>query len=206
MRWRGLLLILMATFWLGAGAARQDPVSRLLATPSSEFAAGLPGDPFGGWLKEQLPAGALPVFRSGPCGAAQDDCVTVEVDLVSRARTLHLAYASDPPRFLGGTVTSPDSQQQLSLGSLAELSEQLAMVMRPAPLDCPEGTRNMLRESYAGLHEWCKDEYGRRHGPARSWYSAGRYLMWRGQYERDERVGSWVECDRFERCRTRAYP
>lgn len=206
MRVHGLAVALSTAAWLLLGAADTGAISKLLATTAARLESGLPAEPFGDWLRQRLPPEAVPVYRIRPCAAAAGTCVNIEIDVVSRARRLRLDSATDPPRFLGGTLSSPDSGKQRPIEALADLPGHLTAPIRPEPLDCPEGTRNVLRESYAGLHEWCQDVTGRKQGPARSWYSTGRYLMWRGRYEKDERAGLWTECDRFERCRTNLYP
>ena len=74
------------------------------------------------------------------------------------------------------------------------------------PLDCPVGTTLRLETEHAGLREWCENAAGVKRGPARAWFSTGRYLMYRGAYVAGERSGRWIECDRFERCANRVYP
>ena len=73
------------------------------------------------------------------------------------------------------------------------------------PLDCPAGTTLRLEEEHAGLREWCEDAAGVKQGPARAWFSTGRYLMYRGTFVDGDRDGPWTECDRFERCLRKHY-
>lgn len=197
---------LAALAWLLVAAAGEAPIAQVLDTPASEVEAGLPAEPLGDWLRGLLPAEAEPVFRTVRCPRAARMCVRVEVDIVSRARVLWLEFATDPPRFLGGKIGAADAERQPPITALADLPGRLVAPIRPYPLDCPEGTRLRLREHYAGLHEWCEDTAGRKHGPARSWFSTGRYLMSRGRYDRGERTGAWLRCSRFEACETRIYP
>lgn len=206
MRRHGFVPVLAAAICLFVNAAAGDAISTIMQAPASRLEPGLPDEPFSDWLRKQLPPGVFPVFRTGACGAAAGICVNIETFVTSRARTLSLACAVDPPRFLGGTVTSHDGARERPIRSLSNLPDHLSLPMRPPPLECPEGTRNMLRESEAGLHEWCRDARGRKDGPARSWYRVGRRLMSRGRYERGERTGLWTGCDRSEHCRTRRYP
>lgn len=206
MRRHWLSLAVAAAAWTVAGAGGNDVISRLLDTPAAQIDSRLPMQPLGRWLGSQLPPGATPVFQTGPCRDRAGTCVRIRVDIVSRARVLRLDYAVDPPRFLGGTVEAPDGATPQAIQSLAALPRRLAAPMRPNPLDCPHNTRNMLRDTSDAVQEWCIDNAGRRQGPARSWYSTGRYLMWRGRYQDDKRAGLWTLCDRSERCRTRPYP
>ena len=89
--------------------------------------------------------------------------------------------------------------------SLAELPRRLIQGIRAYPLDCPDGTKLQMEAEHAGLREWCEDAAGVKHGPARAWFSTGRYLMYRGAYLEGVRTGPWTECDRFERCVLKRY-
>ncbi len=89
--------------------------------------------------------------------------------------------------------------------SLEALPNLVKRAMRPFPLDCPADAQLKLRESYAGLFEWCEDADGFRQGPARTWFSTGIYLMNRGQYADGDKTGQWIECNRFERCAVNTY-
>jgi hypothetical protein len=75
-------------------------------------------------------------------------------------------------------------------------------------INCPEGTvyREVRRD--AGREEFCErplpGSLNVRDGPSRWWYSQG-HLAAEGNYSKGRRVGTWKECDRFDRCRERAY-
>ena len=187
------------------GGASDDLVDAIIQTPAARLDSGLPDRPFGEWLRGQLPPGAVPVFRSRPCSDGRGRCLVVEAEIVSRARTLHLEFATEDLTFRGGRPDAPDAARPLPIDRLAELPDRLSHPIRLEPVSCPDGTRAKLRESDAGLHAWCENADGRKHGPARSWFSTGRYLMSRGRYEEGERVGEWIECSRFEQCRKRSY-
>lgn len=197
------LIAAMALLLFGGGT--EDRIGQLRREPAVRLDPALPERPFARWLRDQLPPGAVPVFHMVPCSTGEADCLLVECPIISRARTLWLEFDSAGPRFLGGRMDAPDAERPIPVDRLSELADRLGDPIRLNPLDCPDGTRPRLAESAAGLRLWCEDAAGRMHGPARSWFNAGRYLMSRGRYEAGERVGRWIECDRFERCRVRHY-
>ena len=115
-----------------------------------------------------------------------------------------------PPRVFLEHGETQISQNQLAndyirLACLAALPKLLKRGMRPFPLDCPANTDLKMRESYAGLFEWCEDAGGARQGPTRAWFSTGIYLLYRGQYADGAKTGDWTECNRFERCAFNRY-
>lgn len=197
--------ILAAAALVLSSGASEDLISRLSQESAAKLDSGVPDRPFARWLRDLLPPGALPVYHVGPCGDAEGECLIVEAEITSRARILHLEFDTDGLRFLGGKLDAPNAEDPLPLKKLAELPDRLTDPIRLKPVQCPDGARAKLRESYAGIHVWCEDAAGRKHGPARSWFSTGRYLMSRGRYENGERAGEWIECSRFEHCRVRHY-
>ncbi|MDH3669124.1 MAG: hypothetical protein OEN23_19590 [Paracoccaceae bacterium] len=116
-----------------------------------------------------------------------------------------LRFDRKNPRFLGGSLGGAELEAGPSITSLADLPKRLSAPMRPLPLICPERTEPQLEEEYAGLREWCETPEGAKHGPARAWFSTGLYLMHRGAWRNGTKIGNWLECDRFERCRWVAY-
>ena len=206
MRWTGRLLVLAAVVMLGGGwpgiPAQVESLSRV---PVDEMDPALPAQPFGVWLMKQLPRGAVPRFSTGTCGASAAGCIIIEANLVSRARWLELMFDLESLAFLGGSISGPGLDRTVLVMTLADLSGQLAQPIRPLPLDCPADTVLKLQANFAGLDEWCEDAAGHKQGPARGWFSTGRYLMYKGSYVAGERNGRWIECDRFERCADRTY-
>ncbi len=200
-RWHLLLIAAVALL----GGASHDLIGELNGMMARRLDPALPEQPFAEWLRGLLPVGAVPVYRTGRCSGAEGECLVVECPVVSRARTVRLEFETESLRFRGGRLDAPDAEQPLPVETLADLPDTLTEPIRLRPVDCPEGTRGRLRENGAGVHAWCESADGRRHGPARSWYSTGRYLMSRGRYQDGERVGEWIECDRFERCRRVSY-
>lgn len=187
------------------GGTSKDLISRLNRELAASLERGLPDRPFAPWLRELLPPGAVPVYHIGPCSGAEGECLIVEAEITSRARILRLEFDAEGLRFRGGRLDAPDAEHPLVLERLSELPDRLTDPIRLEPVQCPNGARAKLRESYAGLHVWCENAAGRKHGPARSWFSTGRYLMSRGRYKNGERIGEWIECSRFEHCRVRHY-
>ncbi len=102
-------------------------------------------------------------------------------------------------------MAADELEGEFPIDSLASLPRLLRRGMRPFPLTCPANTQAKFRESYAGLFEWCEDASGKEQGPARAWFSTGIYLLHRGQYAGGEKVGDWIECNRFERCAFNSY-
>jgi hypothetical protein len=203
-----LLLIAAATLTSGGGWG-SPWADRLTKLPASVVEPGLPDQAFGLWFKENfadhLPGDAVDSIEFGPCGARDPGCMTMKVEIASRARTLVLRFDRDTHAFSGGSIGGPELEQGPPITSLAELPARLSEAHRPYPLDCPEGTALRLREEHAGLFEWCEGAEGVKQGPARAWFSTGRYLMYRGGFVAGERHGPWFECDRFERCRNLRY-
>ena len=127
-------------------------------------------------------------------------CLAIDVDIVSRHRQLRLVFERESLAFRGGLMSATELEGIFKIESLAALPKLLKSGMRPFPLDCPAHTDLKLRESYAGLFEWCEDAGGNRQGPSRTWFSTGIYLLDRGQYQDGKKTGEWIECNRFERC------
>ncbi len=173
--------------------------------PAEKLDPALPGLAFGDWLRGLLPLGVVPVYRTRPCTRGDGECLIIEAEIVSRARTLRLDFDSENLRFRGGELDAPDAKHALEVERLTELPDRLTDPIRLEPVQCPDGAHAKLRETYAGIRVWCENAAGQRHGPARSWFSTGRYLMSRGRYENNERTGEWIECSRFEHCRVRHY-
>lgn len=75
-------------------------------------------------------------------------------------------------------------------------------------IDCPEGTiyRDVRRD--AGREEFCErllpGSLKVQDGPSRWWFSEGHFGE-EGNYRKGRKVGKWKECNRFDRCRDRAY-
>jgi hypothetical protein len=203
------LLILATVTLTGAGGWGNPWVERLAHLPASAVDPALPDQKFALWLDDNvirhLPKDAVRWTRFEPCDADPDDCRMRAFDIVSRARRLVLTFDRETYAFRGGTLGGPELEKMPPIASLAELPGRLKEAIRPLPLDCPGGTQLKLEEEYAGLREWCEDAAGVKQGPARAWFSTGRYLMYRGAYLEGERDGRWIECDRFERCQVRTY-
>ena len=190
--------------------ATEETVERLFAAPAKAFDPALPETPFGTWFDEILPKRSGRYFKLTPCspdntGGHPRGCLTIEVDIVSRHRNLRLVFDRDSLAFRGGALSSIELEGIFAVGSLAALPKLLKRGMRPFPLDCPANTDLKLRESYAGLFEWCEDAGGARQGPTRAWLSTGIYLLYRGQYADGPKTGDWTECNRFERCAFNRY-
>jgi hypothetical protein len=209
--WRRCLRLVGAAFAALAisGGGWGDPWGeRLVQLPASDVDPALPGQAFGIWLNKnivaQLPRRSSHMGPFEPC-AGQTVCMMVAISIPSRARTLVLRFDRESHGFLGGSYDGPELESRPGIASLAELPGRLTEAARPYPLHCAAGTNLRLREEYAGLIEWCEDSAGLRQGPARAWFSTGRYLMYRGAFRDDLREGPWFECDRFERCGNRYY-
>lgn len=202
MRHAGLRIAFATAALVLLGAATEDPVARLEAMPAARLDPRLPEQPFGEWLRAVLPPGVVPVYRSGPCASGAGECLVVECDVPSRARTVRLEFDGRALRFRGGRMEDPEAEQPVPVERLSELAHRLAEPIRLRPPECPDGARARLREGQTAVYLWCENAAGEKHGPARSWYHPGRRLKARGRYENGRRVGRWIECDLFERCRT----
>lgn len=205
MRWMPRLLILATVVLAGAGGSGPVWAERLMRMPANEVDPALPDQMFGLWLNNRIPRGAETRTGNEPCGIPPADCLVIEVDIISRARQLVLTFDRKTYTFLSGTLGGPELERMPPITSLAELPGRLTQGIRPYPLDCPDGATLHLEEEYAGLREWCEDAAGVKTGPARAWFSTGRYLMYRGAYLAGERTGPWTECDRFEHCVLKRY-
>ncbi|NKB49992.1 MAG: hypothetical protein GKS02_11610 [Alphaproteobacteria bacterium] len=188
----------------------EDTVEQLFVTPASTLDPALPEIPFGDWVGAQIPKRSGRIFEITQCsgahaGTAPSTCLTIDVHIVSRHRTLHLEFDSNSLAFRGGAMAAEELEGDFPIEALSALPNLLRRGMRPFPLTCPENTNLKLRESYAGLFEWCEDTEGTQQGPARAWFSTGIYLLHRGQYADGRKVGDWTECDRFERCAFNSY-
>ncbi len=184
---------------------------RLAARHLSELDPALPDKPFEEWLRSLLPKEAKLRYGLNDCGEqtgepARDrgrdipECLAVEVEITSRARTVELLFHDWDLRFRSGAVLSHESDEVIHIPRLSALKYALAKPFQPAPLACPKGTTSKQKVEYAGLYEWCENREGRKHGPYRSWFSTGIYLMKKGQYDLGTKVGVWIECSRFEHC------
>ncbi|NNE83810.1 MAG: hypothetical protein HKN28_07550 [Alphaproteobacteria bacterium] len=190
--------------------ATEETVERLFATPASTLDPELPAVPFGSWFDEKIPKRSGKIFEIRQCSSVNADsnptaCLAMDVEIISRHRRLHLEFEQDSLAFRGGALSASELDGEFALESLAKLPDLLRRGMRPFPLTCPSNTELKLRESYAGLFEWCEDGGGTRQGPARAWFSTGIYLLHRGQYTDGTKTGDWIECDRFERCAFNTY-
>ena len=196
--------------------ATEAAVERLMAREASDLDRSLPIGAFGSWFHDLLPKGTGLFFEPDDCAAqgagtapAQGRtplaCLAVEAEIASRDRSLRLLFDGQTLAYLGGAIFSPDLKGVLDVPSLSNLPALLKEAMRIVPLQCGQGTAAKLKREYAGLYEWCEDGHGRRQGPYRSWFSTGIYLMDKGQYEDDGKVGEWIECNRFETCAYKDY-
>jgi len=209
-RLRYLAIVALATTVLAGGWPGYQWAQELARLPASAVDPALPEQKFHLWLGENvvdhLPRDAVIEMRSAPCDADPDDCRMLAAEIVSRARRLVLTFDRKTHIFLGGTLDGPELERMPPITSLTELPRRLSEGTRPTPLDCPDGGTLRLEEEHAGLREWCENAAGVKQGPARAWFSTGRYLMYKGVYVAGERSGRWIECDRFERCVVRVYP
>ena len=204
------LMLMLATPAFAQTEATEETVERLFATPAVAIDPALPNVPFGTWFGEILPKRSGKIFELTQCtpehtGDQPRDCLTIDANIISRHRILHLEFERADLAFRGGVMSSAELEGTFAVKALAGLSKLLKRGMRPFPLICPANTKLKLRESYAGLFEWCEDADGTRQGPARTWFSTGIYLLNRGQYADGTKTGAWTECDRFERCKFNNY-
>ena len=210
---RFLLLTLLsvpASEALAQNEATEETVERLLAAPAATIDPALPAVPFGDWLDEAIPKRSARRIDLTHCllagsGNTARGCITIGFDIVSRHRHLRLVFERDSLAYRDGVMWAPELEGLFAVASLTDLAKLLKRAMRPFPLDCPVNTTLKLRESYAGLFEWCEYAGGVRQGPARTWFSTGIYLLDRGQYLDGEKTGEWIECNRFERCAFNTY-
>lgn len=193
------LLVVAATV-VPAPNAAADPVDRLRALSARRLER---------WLREQVPPGTLTRWRTGDCPGGETHelpCVIVVLDVVSRDRTITLSWAhegQDRFAYRAGLLTSPSARVGVAIPRLDELPAALTKAIELEPLACPAGTIRRERRQDAGLYEWCeRSSDATRDGPARSWFSIGIYLMEKGSYTDGAKHGPWLECSRFERCRT----
>lgn len=185
-------------------------LKRLLAAPAAMIDPTLPTVPFGDWLDEIIPKRSVRRVDLTHClvagaGAQARACITLDFDIISRHRQLRLIFQRDSLAYRDGLMSATELEGIFAVESLTALPKLLKRAMRPFPLDCPANTDLKLRESYAGLFEWCEDAAGARQGPARTWFSTGIYLLDRGQHLDGEKTGDWIECNRFERCAFNTY-
>ena len=208
-----LSLVLLAAPHNAANAqteTTEQAAVRLFAMPAKAFNPALPEITFGAWFDDTVPKRSRRSFEftDGDPEAAGDQprgCLAIEVDIASRHRQLRLVFARDSLAFRGGVMSAAELEGEFAVASLTALPKLLKRGMRPFPLACPANTALKLRESYAGLFEWCEDAGGESQGPTRAWFSTGIYLMYRGQYINDRKTGDWIECNRFERCAFNSY-
>ncbi len=59
-----------------------------------------------------------------------------------------------------------------------------------AAATCPPGTTARGAAPPAGLHRWCEDAAGRKHGPEREWYAPGKPKA-EGSWEAGQMHGAW---------------
>jgi hypothetical protein len=194
----------------------QNPVESLAAKQVSELDPRLPPGPFRPWLESVLPAGVVLSFEVNDCGEQNGNprldrqgdlpvCIGVEAAVVSRNRNLELLFDEQSLTFRSGSIFSAELEGPLVVSTLSDLPALLKKGMRPWPLQCPPHTTLRLKEEHAGLYEWCEDARGSKHGPYRSWFSTGLYLMEKGEYDHGSKAGGWIECSRFESCALNAY-
>ena len=162
-----VLLLAPATAAMAQSEATEETVERLFATPAITFDPALPEVPFGAWFDEVIPRRSGRIFELTGCksekaGDRSRTCLTIEVDIVSRHRNLRLEFDRDSLAFRGGVISAAELEGRFAVASLAALPKLLKRGMRPFPLICPANTDLKLRESYAGLFEWCEDASGTR--------------------------------------------
>lgn len=204
------LLLVPTAAAIAQTEATEETVERLFSMPATALDPALPEIPFGTWFGDIIPKQSGKIFeltkcQPGPTGDHPRTCLTIDVDIVSRHRILHLEFERDSLAFRGGVLSSAELEGTFAVETPAVLAKLLKRGMRPFPLTCPSNTNLKLHESYAGLFEWCEDSGGAKHGPARAWFSTGIYLLHRGQYTEGAKTGDWTECDRFERCKFNTY-
>jgi hypothetical protein len=206
---RYLAIVALATTVLAGGWPGYEWAQELARLPASAVDPALPEQKFQLWLDDNvvrhLPKDAVSEIRFEPCETDPEGCRMLAFDIVSRARRLVLTFDRKTHAFIGGTLGGSELERMPPITSLAELPGRLSAGIRPYPLDCPEGTTPRLEEEHAGQREWCEDAAGLKQGPARAWFSTGRYLMYRGVHVAGERDGRWIECNRFEQCAVRTY-
>ena len=212
-----LLSLLLLLPGLAHAQETEAAVKRLMETPTSELDPTLPPESFKPWLRAVLPRGTALAFELNDCGEQAGDaetnqgrqrpaCLAINADIISRNRALQLLFDRESLDFRGGTIFSPKLEGVLDVGALADLPARLKRPMRPFPIECPPGTGLRIKQQHAGVYEWCDDAQDRKQGPYRSWFNTGLYLMEKGAYKDGSKVGQWIECNRFERCASKAYP
>ncbi len=218
------LVLLLTSLCVPASGPEKDRFSEAMGNPAqvlgaknaSDLDPALPDLPFEDWLLGLLPPGTTLVYENSDCGEQTGDpsigtgrdiprCLSVYANVASRAREMELLFDKDGAIYRGGAVFAAELEGTIHVEHLPELHKALRKPLRPYPLVCPSGTTLKLKEEYAGLYEWCEDGQGRKQGPYRSWFSTGIYLMQVGAYKDDARFGAWIECSRFERCKSRNY-
>lgn len=208
MQWKLRMLLVAAAVVTGGSGWAPPWFEKLASVPARVVDPALADQTFGLWLSNIFESHALMHLRHelhlGHCDGDRPNCRIFAIEIPSRARTVALTFDVETNAFLGGFVGGPELER-VQMRSLAEMEHRLTQAIRPYPLDCPGDTTLRLREEHAGLIEWCEDGAGVKQGPARAWFSTGRYLMHRGGYQDGERDGSWFECDRFERCKRTRY-
>lgn len=203
----------------GLAADHQEgPIALLKSQSTSVIEHGLPDVPLERWLHGIAPKRAQIRWFEHDCGEVTGDpeidaardlpvCAGVAIDAESRDRMIALSFIREPgsTRFSLHTaaLASPSARLPRMFSRLAELAGVLHEPLALTQLACPEGTTPRELREDAGLREWCETPEGRMRGPARSWFRAGVYLMEKGEYDANGRMhGTWLECDRFERCRS----
>jgi hypothetical protein len=196
--------------------AALEAAKLLMVQTASDYSELLPAQPLSVWLDSILPRRTTLIYELNDCGEQTGNpeidhtrdmpiCLGVEAVLLSRARKMALLFDKETLAFRSGFVFAEELDGTAEIDSLTDLNAALEAPLRPIPLVCEGGTTLKLRDEQAGRYEWCEDDMGRKQGPYRSWFSTGRYLMQRGQYEDDAEIGEWLDCNRFESCKLTSY-
>ena len=189
---------------------------KLIVKNASDYDVSLPAKAFEEWLRSVLPKPTTLIYELNDCGEQTGDsqfgsahnipvCLAIEAEIFSRARNMELLFDKETLEFRSGAVFSEELEGVLNITKLSNLEAALKKPLRPFPLICREGTTLKLREQDAGLYEWCENKSGHKQGPYRSWFSTGIYLMEKGQYKDNIKIGVWIECNRFESCQFKSY-
>lgn len=214
MRRAALLLALLVAI----GPARAEEVEVIAAiqrTGAAQFDPTLPTVFLETWLRHALPKGAVATWETNDCGEQAGDaaldagrdfptCVGVSIDAPSRARWLYLLFDPEDKAFIVGAMGSPEAAGDVYFEELGLVPAMLDQRLVLAPLRCPGGAEPVIESAFAGSVETCRKD-GQAHGPYRSWFQTGLYLMERGENADGARTGRWITCDRFESCREARY-
>ena len=192
----------------------ETAVRRLMERKAVELHPSLPPEPLADWLRRISPRSTVMRWELSDCGEEKGDpsrdadrpvpaCVDIHLHVPAREREGTLQFSVSDGAFRSASLWSPSGALDRDVDAPSALANRLREPIALEPLNCPEHTFRREQPSYAGLFEWCEDSDGRKQGPARSWFSTGVYLMEQGVWRNDVKTGSWIECDRFERCARR---